>query len=53
MHWIIEEIARKLGLQLNKGKNKIYDSGAEEQFKTKWNMTLDDTKLYIWNSGKF
>jgi len=31
----MENIARKLGLQTNQEKNKIYDSGKEKHFKTK------------------
>jgi hypothetical protein len=31
----MENIARKLGLQINQEKNKIHDSGKEKQFKTK------------------
>jgi hypothetical protein len=30
-----ESIARKLGLNVNQKKSKIYDSGTEKQFKTK------------------
>jgi hypothetical protein len=29
-------IARKLGLQTNQEKNKIYDSGKKKHFKTKY-----------------
>jgi hypothetical protein len=31
----MENITRKLGLQINQEKNKIYDSGKEKHFKTK------------------
>jgi hypothetical protein len=31
----IENIARNLGLHRNQGKKNIYDSGTEQQFKTK------------------
>jgi hypothetical protein len=31
----MRSVARKLGLQINQGKNKIYDSGKEQHFKTK------------------
>jgi hypothetical protein len=31
----MENIVRKLGLQINQEKNKIHDSGKEKQFKTK------------------
>jgi hypothetical protein len=42
----MENIARKLELQINQGKNKIYDSGKEEHLKTK-NRTFENKKLQI------
>ena len=42
----MESAARKLGLQINQEKNKIYDSGKEKRFKTK-NRTFENKKLQI------
>jgi hypothetical protein len=43
----MENVARKLGLQINQEKNKRYDSGEEKHCKTKSNRTFENKKFEI------